>query len=193
MSSLDSLQAATIIFEPSCHWSRCSGQLILLAPWLPALPCGIFFKYDDIDSPSCWVILSKRNFDFFGFREAIKWPRNLSSNWTKVWILPMGSGVYHVKATSERVVGKNLHNSAGSKVYSSIRFLYAMMCSCGTATGSAGWLDPVSCVLFRSSHLLSTRDWTLSEVLCLLLCKKERASREATLDSPSLESSLLTL
>ena len=39
--------------------------------------------------------------------------------------------VYHVKATPVRVVGKDFHHSAGSVLYNSIRFLYAIKCSSG--------------------------------------------------------------
>ena len=46
-------------------------------------------------------------------------------------MLPPGREVYHVKATPVRVVGKNLHHNDELVVYNSIRFLYAVMCSCG--------------------------------------------------------------
>ena len=88
-----------------------------------------FFKYDDMDSPSNCVMLSKWKFDFSCLMDATKLPRNLLSNWVKVWILPSGREVYHVKATSVRVVGKNLHYNARSVMYNNIRFLYAIKCS----------------------------------------------------------------
>ena len=53
-----------------------------------------------------------------------------------MWILPVGRDVYHVGATPERVVGKNLHSKADSEVYSNIIFLYAMMCSFGQVVPS---------------------------------------------------------
>ena len=88
-----------------------------------------FFRLVVTDSPSYCMMRSKWKLDFSCLLEATKWLTNLASSWVKVWMLPTGSEVYQIKATPLRVVGKNLHHKAWFVVYSSIRFLYATMCS----------------------------------------------------------------
>ena len=51
---------------------------------------------------------------------------------------PTGNEVYQINARPVSVVGKNLHNNTGLVVYSSINFLYAIICSYGQLVPSKG-------------------------------------------------------
>lgn len=89
----------------------------------------------DTDSLSNKVIPKRWKIDFFlvfGNEMSYKF----ASTWANVLMLKIRSEVYHINARPVSVDGKNLYNNAGLVVYSSIKFLYANICSSGHAVPS---------------------------------------------------------
>ena len=132
MSSLDFRSTGTSTFEPSFRLIRAFKATDSSKFVTSSTASWNVFKYDDMDSPSNCVMLSKWKFDFSAFWMLQSDQGICSLIGQKYGYFPLEAReVYHVKATPVRVVGKNLHHNAGLVVYSNIKFLYAIKCSSG--------------------------------------------------------------